>query len=397
MSTRFSPPSRTSSRRSKARGFAVAGRASRRAGSRSRPGSGPRRRARSRPAPDRDRPAPAGPRGSAGPVRCRPSRRCRRSSSPSMRSRRCARLRPVGGTGLDPERQRVAAMHAVGASGRGHHAEEHDPRRPCARGCAGRAAAARPRQATTGRSPMRVTSAIDRRHQQVEQRHAQQLVVEGRHAERAEQRVEREDADAVATRRRSRGRAACAARWTDRSRAGAGRGRPPTESRVSTKYGTPVDGAVERAQTEERHRGRGGDVGGREEVHHDQADEEEHQVDARAEAEGRVDFLRPGHRRCVPVTMSTSEKSARANADGIEDVDAPAVAFPLDEGLAEEADGDEQELEGEPVVLEPQEEVGAEDDRNRPEARRRRAAGATTRAACRRRRRRAPARTSSGR
>ncbi len=70
----------------------------------------------------------------------------------------------------------------------------------------------------------------------------------------------------------------------------------------------------------------------------------------------------------VPVTMSTSEKSASANAEGLKMWTAPAVAFPADERLAEEADGDEQELEGEPVVLEPQEQVGAEDDRDRPEA-----------------------------
>ena len=70
----------------------------------------------------------------------------------------------------------------------------------------------------------------------------------------------------------------------------------------------------------------------------------------------------------VPVASSTTEKSASVKADGIEDVDAPAVALPAHERLAEEADRDQQELQDEPVVLEPEEQVGAEDDRERAEA-----------------------------
>ena len=133
------------------------------------------------------------------------------------------------------------------------------------------------------------------------------------------------------------------------------------------EIGHAGDGAVERAQAEERHRRRRGHVGGREVEHHDQPDEEQHQVDAWPEGEGGVDLLRPRHRR-----RAGDDEHEREEGQGecrrVEDVAAPAVAFPLDEGLAEEADGDEQELEGEPVVLEPQEQVGAEHDRNRPEA-----------------------------
>ena len=54
----------------------------------------------------------------------------------------------------------------------------------------------------------------------------------------------------------------------------------------------------------------------------------------------------------------------------VEDVRAPAVLLPADQLLGAEADGDEQELEGEPLRHEPQEQVDAEDDRKRAEAER---------------------------
>ena len=46
----------------------------------------------------------------------------------------------------------------------------------------------------------------------------------------------------------------------------------------------------------------------------------------------------------------------------------PAVAVPANEFLPHEPDRDHHELEVEPVVPEPQKEVGAEDDRERTEA-----------------------------
>ena len=53
---------------------------------------------------------------------------------------------------------------------------------------------------------------------------------------------------------------------------------------------------------------------------------------------------------------------------GVEDVDAPAVALPPDEGLGRERERDEQELEVEPAFVEPEEQVDAEDDGDGAEA-----------------------------
>ena len=71
---------------------------------------------------------------------------------------------------------------------------------------------------------------------------------------------------------------------------------------------------------------------------------------------------RPGE-EVVPVTISTSENSASVNADGLKMWTRRPSRSHRTNALPRKPDGDEQELEGEPVVPEPQEQVGAEDDR----------------------------------
>ena len=69
----------------------------------------------------------------------------------------------------------------------------------------------------------------------------------------------------------------------------------------------------------------------------------------------------------VPVRISASENTVSVKRGRIEDVRLAAVLVPADQFLGGEPDGDHQELQVEPVRPEPEEQVGAEDDRERSE------------------------------
>ena len=72
------------------------------------------------------------------------------------------------------------------------------------------------------------------------------------------------------------------------------------------------------------------------------------------------------HEICVLcVDQQAERKDRQRDRRWIEDVGAPAVALPGDELLAQHGRRDHQKLQVEPVVPEPQEQVGAEDDRKR--------------------------------
>ena len=248
MSTRLGPPSRTSNRRSSARGFARSGWRDR-AGSRSRPGTAPRTRARNTRTHDRDPRARDALRRSAAPARCRPSRRCRYSTT--------SRSSAAAGTRWAGSRHRPVPRTAANRRGacRRWRRTPSSPRRtrsrrPCARHWRDRAA--RPARADAGSDARRAPARRDRcRHREIEQRHAQQLVVKRRQAERAEQRVEREHAQAVHDAEDRAAQAACAAMSTDRSPADAGRETPPTGSpnRRNTARPSPRHRARSRANS----------------------------------------------------------------------------------------------------------------------------------------------------
>ena len=86
---------------------------------------------------------------------------------------------------------------------------------PCARGCRGRAGR-RAQRVQNRRLADRAHEAIDRRRREVQQRHAQQLVVERRHARARRESRRARTRQGRRGRRRSAGRTACAARSTDR-------------------------------------------------------------------------------------------------------------------------------------------------------------------------------------
>ena len=126
-------------------------------------------------------------------------------------------------------------------------------------------------------------------------------------------------------------------------------------------------GPVDRAQPEERGRGAPRDKGDPEEVHHHEAEQEKEQVDRGHQREGGRDLLPPGQ-VARPRGDQRQREQAQRERRGVEDVGAPPLASPLDERLPEEARPHHQELQVEPVVGEPEEEVGAEDDGKGPEA-----------------------------
>ncbi len=126
---------------------------------------------------------------------------------------------------------------------------------------------------------------------------------------------------------------------------------------------------VQSAQAEQHRRRGPRDQRDREEVHHDQADREQEGVDPRGQRQRGGDLPSPGE-----VGRVRGDQHEREEPEGerrrVEDVDPPAFAVPADQLLAQEADRDHQELQVEPVVPEPEEEVDAEDDREGPEAQR---------------------------
>ena len=86
----------------------------------------------------------------------------------------------------------------------------------------------------------------------------------------------------------------------------------------------------------------------------------------RREAERRRNLWPPRQVRRTGGDQGDREQRER-KPRRVEDVYQPAVAMPPDEFLPEESDGHEDELQVEPVVPEPQEQVRTKDDRERPE------------------------------
>jgi hypothetical protein len=100
-----------------------------------------------------------------------------------------------------------------------------------------------------------------------------------------------------------------------------------------------------------------------------QADQEDEEPDVRRQLEGLRDLLTPADRGRAGDEQA-ERKEAERKRRGIEDVNAASVLVPANELLGEESDRHHQELEVEPVRLEPQEQVDAENDRKRTESER---------------------------
>ena len=60
-------------------------------------------------------------------------------------------------------------------------------------------------------------------------------------------------------------------------------------------------------------------------------------------------------------------KEAKRESRRVENMSETALALPLNEFLAQDAGGDEKELQIKPIVLEPQKQIGAHDDGDRSE------------------------------
>ncbi len=103
-----------------------------------------------------------------------------------------------------------------------------------------------------------------------------------------------------------------------------------------------------------------------EEILSGERDKKQHQIDVRGEKLGRGDVLTPGE-------IAGAGENQRQREDRewkrrrVEDVNALSVLVPPDQLLGGEPEPDQQKLQIEPVVGEPQEEVNAEDDGERPE------------------------------
>ena len=87
---------------------------------------------------------------------------------------------------------------------------------------------------------------------------------------------------------------------------------------------------------------------------------------------GRIELRVRDLRAPRDVAGACQEETEREHCErkrrGIEDVRAPPIPVPADELLGREAESHHQELQVEPVWLEPQKQVDAEDDRERTEA-----------------------------
>ena len=127
-------------------------------------------------------------------------------------------------------------------------------------------------------------------------------------------------------------------------------------------------GQVERAGAEQRRRRRRRHRRDREEVHDDEADDEQHGVDARAQAEGGGDLLSPGEVRRVRSRAAPAKTRASVNADGLKMCTRRPSRFHRTNALPMNPSAISSELQDEPVVLEPEKQVRAEDDRKRTEA-----------------------------
>jgi hypothetical protein len=127
------------------------------------------------------------------------------------------------------------------------------------------------------------------------------------------------------------------------------------------------DGRVDQAQRHQRHRRAGRDRCDREEVHDHQANQKQHHVDARPEAESGRDFLSPRHGG-RPRRQQDDREDGQRERGRVEDVHPLAIAVPANERLAGKAQRNQHELPVINVVFEPEEQVGAEDNRERPPA-----------------------------
>ena len=68
------------------------------------------------------------------------------------------------------------------------------------------------------------------------------------------------------------------------------------------------------------------------------------------------------------VAIRINEKTEKRQGGGIEDMGHPAVALPLDEFLAQHSHCYQDKLQVEPIIVEPQEKVRAQDNRKCSEA-----------------------------
>ena len=207
---------------------------------------------------------------------------------------------------------------------------------------------------------------IDPANAQVQERHAQELVVEGRRTNRPEQRVETEDAQSVedaedGLAERCPGRRRRVGDEQMQTKKHRGRNLRIDEIR------DPGYRRVQRARSKQHDGRETGDERDRKVVHDDQADQKQHEVDPRREDQRRRDLRPPGQLGGVGGDEH-ERKGHQRERRRVEDVRQPAITVPPDEFLAQESDRDHQELEVEPIVLEPQEQIDAEDDRHRSEA-----------------------------
>ena len=212
---------------------------------------------------------------------------------------------------------------------------------------------------------------VERDHEKVQNGHEEKLVVGERLAEKVEQAIQRKDTRAVENAEQ------------EAPPAIAGRGRGIRDEEVEAEKdgdGNPgVDepvgpgGGAVHAREEEQHarRGERHERYAKEKLR-DEADGEEKEIrPAVGIDETRVERRRqlgdPGGVGLAGRDQHHSEEEER-ECRRIEDVRSHAIAVPDDEFLRQEADRNQDELVGEPVVLERQKQIGAEDDRQRPEA-----------------------------
>ena len=123
---------------------------------------------------------------------------------------------------------------------------------------------------------------------------------------------------------------------------------------------------IERADPQQGHRGRRRHEGDREEIHHDEAHAEQEGVNVGPVMECQGDLHTPGHVGRSGQDENGGEQAERERRR-VEDVCAATVPGPAYELLPQKADRDHRELQVEPLVAEPDEKVGAENDRKRPE------------------------------
>ena len=75
----------------------------------------------------------------------------------------------------------------------------------------------------------------------------------------------------------------------------------------------------------------------------------------------------PHVRSLVPVRIKRERDNGERERRGIEDVDLPSLLVPPDQLFGREAQRDQKKLQVKPIIREPEEQVDAEDDRERAE------------------------------